>query len=488
MFKSAHAISALLVLSAVAAAPSFAQSLVNPVGSDSGGNTAMGTGALVSDDTPNADTHVAVYNTAAGEAALNANTSGYGNSAFGNYALPLNTTGSTNTAIGAGSLGANVSGSANTASGYGALSSNTTGTDNTATGLQALATNTSGGNNTAAGYQALYLNTTGSANTATGEWGLLNNTTGADNTANGYQALLSNTTGGQNTASGANALFSNTTGNRNNASGEGALYTNTTASDNNAMGASALYDNTTGTLNNAVGNFAMEYNTTGSNNNAVGYGAMLRNTTGSDNSAQGYEALATNTTGSLNIAIGYKAGFSQTTGSDNIYIGNTGVAAESHIIRIGASTGTPSQSTVFIAGISGNVQTGGTVVVTSSGQLGVASSSRRYKEDIQPLGDASERLYSLHPVKFRYIKPDEQGEKPVQFGLIAEEVAEVLPEVVYRNAEGKVEGVRYDELTPLLVNEVQERKQQLTEMREQNRAMQMALAELKDKDARVAMQ
>ena len=127
MFKSAHATTALLVLCAVGAAPCFAQSLVNPVVSDSGGNTAMGTGALVSDGTPNADNHVSVYNTAAGEAALNANTTGYGNSAFGNYALPLNTTGSTNTAIGAGSLTANVSGSANTASGYGALSSNTTG-------------------------------------------------------------------------------------------------------------------------------------------------------------------------------------------------------------------------------------------------------------------------------------------------------------------------------------------------------------------------
>jgi hypothetical protein len=118
-------------------------------------------------------------------------------------------------------------------------------------------------------------------------------------------------------------------------------------------------------------------------------------------------------------------------------------------------------------------------VVTSSGQLGVASSSRRYKQDIEPLGDASERLYSLRPVKFRYIKPDEQGQKPVQFGLIAEEVAEVLPELVYRNAEGQVEGVRYDELAPILVNEVKQQRAKLAAQAEQLGELKQQLAELK---------
>jgi len=214
----------------------------------------------------------------------------------------------------------------------------------------------------------------------------------------------------------------------------------------------------------------------------------LRNTTGSDNSAQGYEALATNTTGNLNVAIGYKAGFSQTSGSQNIYLGNTGVAAESHIIRIGSSSGVSTQTAAFIAGISGNVQTGGTVVVTASGQLGVASSSRRYKQDIEPLGDVSDRLYELRPVKFRYIKPDEQGEKPVQFGLIAEEVADVLPEVVYRNAEGKVEGVRYEELTPLLVNELNQQQQKLAAQAGQLRDFKEQLAQLKSLVANLSNQ
>ncbi len=133
------------------------------------------------------------------------------------------------------------------------------------------------------------------------------------------------------------------------------------------------------------------------------------------------------------------------------------------------------QTAAFIAGISGNVQTGGNVVVTASGQLGVASSSRRYKQDIQPLGDVSQRLYDLRPVKFRYIKPDEQGQRPVQIGLIAEEVAEVLPEVVYRNAEGKVEGVRYDELTPMLVALAQQQQAAIDALQSKVAAQQTML-------------
>jgi len=360
---------------------------------------------------------------------------------------------------------------------------------NTASGSAALADvdGASGGEfNTATGTYALAADTTGSDDSAIGNAALLNNTTGSFNTATGTATLYYNTTGSNNTASGYNALWANTTGNRNNASGEGALYNNTTASDNNAMGVNALTDNTIGALNNAVGNFAMEYNTTGNNNNAVGYGALLRNTTGSDNSAQGYEALATNTTGNLNIAIGYKAGFSQTSGSQNIYLGNTGVAAESNVIRIGSSSGVSTQSAAFIAGISGNVQTGGTVVVTASGQLGVASSSRRYKQDIEPLGDLSARLYDLRPVKFRYIKPDEQGEKPMQFGLIAEEVADVLPEVVYRNTEGNVEGVRYEELTPMLVDLAKKQEGAIRTLQSKLAAQSTRLAEMSELEQRVA--
>ena len=241
----------------------------------------------------------------------------------------------------------------------------------------------------------------------------------------------------------------------------------------------------------------MDHNTTGNNNNAVGYAAMIYNTTGSNNNAQGFWALANNTTGSGNIAIGQYAGYNLTTGTSNIYIGHPGVAEESATIRIGNPS---AQTKTFIAGISGNVLIGGTMIVSSTGQVGVASSSRRYKQDIEALGDASERLYKLRPVKFRYIKADEWGRKPTQFGLIAEEVADVLPELVYRNAEGKVEGVRYDELTPMLLNEIQHQKKaaaaqakqmasqgaQISQLKQQLAMMQAAFIKLQNKDELVA--
>ena len=404
--------------------------------SDTNGNTGVGTFALGGP----AATNGGFYNTAIGVQALQNNTTGSSNAASGYLALNNNNTGSSNTASGYAALFKNTTGNNNTANGQGALANNTTGSSNTASGLGALGNNTIGSSNTASGYQALH------------------NNTADDNTATGFQALELNTTGTLNNAVGWHALASNTTGSRNNAWGGNALQSNTTASDNNAMGTNTLTDNTTGSLNNAVGNFAMEFNTTGNNNNAVGYGALLHNTIGGDNNAQGYFALANNTTGDLNIGIGYQAGVNQTTGSQNIYIGHRGVAGENHVIRIG-STSTPSvQNTTYIAGIAGVNVTGAAVVVNSSGQLGVVSSSRRYKEDIAPLGDVSERLYQLRPVSFRYKKPDEHGRKPVQFGLVAEDVAAVFPELVVYGADGEPQTVAYQTLATLLLNELQKQR------------------------------
>jgi len=364
----------------------------------------------------------------------------WGNTAMGAEALESDTAG-------------DMTGSGNTAAGVLALATNSSGNGNTAFGNSALSANSTANNNTAIGNTALGTNTTGTQNTAAGTNALADNQTGSNDTATGYTALYGNTTGANNTAAGSAALYFNTTGSRNNAYGEGALQANTTASDNNAMGASALHDNTTGTLNNAMGNFAMEFNTTGSNNNAVGYGSLLQNTTGSDNSGQGYFSLEHNTTGNLNIGVGYKAGVNLTTGSNNIDIGNEGLAAESNIIRIGTQ-GT--QSATFIAAISGtNISGGAAVMVSSTGQLGVVSSSRRYKEDIQPMGDVSERLYQLRPVTFRYQQSNSDGRKPIQVGLIAEDVAETMPELAIYNAAGQPESVAYHLLPTLLLNELQ---------------------------------
>jgi hypothetical protein len=408
-----------------------------------------------------------------------------------------------NTAMGSQALLNLTSGGVrNTASGDQALYSNTTGGFNTANGNRALFANTTGYYNTASGNGALSSNTSGYWNTASGVGALSSNTTASVNTAFGYAALFSNTTGSYNTASGAYALEFNTTGTNNSAVGYHALYTSISGNDNTAFGYNALYSNTSGSLNNAAGYSTLYSNTTGKYNNGMGTSSLYSNTTGNSNSAVGYGALYNNTTGSTNVAIGYISGYSLTTGSNNIDISNPGVAGESGVIRIG-TPGT--HVSAIIAGISGvNVTGGVNVMVNSNGQLGVMSSSRRYKEDIQPVADASERLLKLRPVTFRYKQPDETGQKPLQYGLIAEEVAATFPELVVYNDKGQPETVRYQELTPILLNEVQqlheqlavqaskldevsELKQQFAELQAVNRAMQAALMRLQPNDSQVTM-
>jgi Chaperone of endosialidase len=298
------------------------------------------------------------------------------------------------------------------------------------------------------------------------------NLTGGANTASGFNALFSNTTGHENTASGSFALFQNSRGNRNNAAGRQAMFSNTTANDNNAMGYAAMYSNTRGTLNNAVGNFSLYFNTTGNNNSAVGYAALYHNTTGSNNNAQGFYALQSNTTGSNNIAIGAYAGYNVAMGSGNIYIGNRGVADENDVIRVGSSA-----SAAYIAGVSNARVTGSAVYVTSSGQLGVLASSERFKTAIAPMGSNTTKLQQLRPVTFR-LKSDAKGTR--QYGLIAEEVAKVYPELVIRSESGRIDGVRYDELAPMLLNEVQ---QQLTQTTEKFDAQAAEIRELKQEMA-----
>src|SRR4029077_9944245 len=320
----------------------------------------------------------------------------------------------------------------NTAEGTNALFHLTTGSFKTATGDVALFSNTTGNFNTATGLEALDLNTTGSANTATGAGALFKNTTGNFNTATGFDALFSNTTGNDNTATGVNALYNNTTGTFNTATGVGTLKANTTGNYSTANGFRALFSNTTGIAN-----------------MANGFQALLNNTTGGYNTAEGTNALLGNTTGSGNISLGFFAGFNLTTGSNNIDIGHAGSAGESNTIRIG-TVGT--QAVAFVAGIHGVAVTGSTVVVNSSGQLGVAPSSARFKEAIKPMDKASEAILALKPVIFRYEEEiDPQGIP--QFGLVAEEVEKVNPDLVVRDGDGKVYTVRYDAVNAMLLNE-----------------------------------
>ena len=276
------------------------------------------------------------------------------------------------------------------------------------------------------------------------------------NTAEGTGALQSLTTGAYNTALGFDTLFHNTTGDYNTATGVDALFHNTTingvsGSANTANGFFALSSNTTGHDNTANGSYALYRNNTASYNTANGVSALQNNTSGDDNTAEGFQALLNNM-GSNNIGLGSDAGSSLTTGSNNIDIGNVGVAAEASTIRIGTA-GTHTKA--FMAGLVGagtSTVTGTAVVVNSNGRLGVSSSSARFKDQIKPMDNTSEAILALKPVTFRY-KHELDPEGIPQFGLVAEEVDKVNPDLVARDLEGKVFTVRYEAVNAMLLNE-----------------------------------
>ena len=312
------------------------------------------------------------------------------------------------------------------------------------------------GGNTAEGQNALLRLTSGYYNTAVGFSSLKSNTIGYLNTAVGINALSFNTTGSSNTANGAAALYSNTTGQHNIANGGYALFSNTAGYSNIAIGTYALYFNTTGNSNTAIGGNAglitgtLWDNTTGSNNTAVG-ALALRSSNGDGNTAVGSGALI-DLSGSLNTALGVNAGQNLHGGeSNNIYIGANvgGVRGESNTIRIGNADITDT----FISGISGTtVASGAAVFVDSNGHLGTVTSSKRFKEEIRPMNKTSEAIFSLEPVTFRYKKEiDPTGAS--QFGLVAEEVEQVNPELVARDANGKPYTVRYEAVNAMLLNE-----------------------------------
>jgi Chaperone of endosialidase len=263
------------------------------------------------------------------------------------------------------------------------------------------------------------------------------------NTAEGDSALLDLTTGEYNTAVGAGALLSTTTGYSNTATGFEALEYNTTSSGNTADGFSALANNTTGSYNTAIGNDALAFNATGSENTAIGDGAMNQNNTGSGN-----------------IAIGKIAGLKITSGNNNIDIGNQGVAGESSTIRIGGKT---VHKNTYIAGINGVTVAGGVgVVIDSLGHLGTITSSERYKDAIQPMDKASEAILALRPVTFRYKRELDPAGIP-QFGLVAEQVEKVNPDLVARDEAGKPYTVRYEAVNAMLLNEFLKEHQKVEE-------------------------
>ena len=227
--------------------------------------------------------------------------------------------------------------------------------------------------------------------------------------------------------------------------------------------------------NTAVGSSALSNNTNGTNNTASGRDALRFNTTGSNNTAIGNAALIDNSSGSNNIALGNGSGGNLTTGDNNIMIGNQGVAGEAGIIRLGTA-GT--HSATHLVG----------TVFTPSGT--VTTSSRRFKEDIQPLQDVSHGLEQLNPVTYRYKEGYGDGGKSLQHGLIAEEVAKIFPELVVFNQDGTVEGIRYGMLTPMLLSELQkvkaEKDAEIAALQQANAEMQKRLALLEGLAGRLA--
>jgi Chaperone of endosialidase len=263
-----------------------------------------------------------------------------------------------------------------------------------------------------------------------------------------------NTTGSYLTGLGVTALWSNTTGNVNTGIGFEALVANTTGNNNTATGAFALDDNTAGSDNTASGVNALFFNTTGPENTATGTNALYQNTTGKENTACGAFALQQNTSGANNIGLGFKAGYYTSSGSNNIEIGAPGTSNDNDTIQIGVQG---MQTSTTIAGIYGSQVSGGSAMyVTSTGQLGVQGSSERFKTDIATMPEVSEKLNQLRPVTFHY-KTDLKGIQ--QYGLIAEEVDKVYPELVIHNPKGEIQGIHYEELAPILLNEVQKQQQ-----------------------------
>jgi hypothetical protein len=310
------------------------------------------------------------------------------------------------------------------------------------------------------------------ANVAEGGTGaLFSLTTGTNNTAVGNQTLFSLRIGSQNTAVGAQALKANTT-DLNTAVGFQALNFNVDGPGNTATGWRALFQNTSGSSNTAIGNSALYRNTTGVNNVAVGTVALTRNTTADGNTAVGVGALS-HSRGGNNTALGFDAGINLTTGFDNIDIGNDGVAGEQSTIRIGNQL----QLATYIAGISGANATGGNpVFITSDGKLGTINtpSSARFKDEIKPMDKASEAILALKPVTFRYKKELDPKAIP-QFGLVAEEVEKVNPDLVKRDRDGNLQTVRYEAVNAMLLNEFLKARRQIDAQQKQIDALTAGL-------------
>ena len=358
-------------------------------------------------------------------------------------------------------------GSYNTISGSGAGLGPSTGSGNAYFGYQAGNNEGSGGANAFFGLEAGVVNTDGSGNAFFGANSGFGNTTGSNNTFSGFQSgfgVQFKGTGSYNTFTGSQSGYSNTTGETNTFTGSQSGYSNTTGETNTFTGSQSGYANTTGETNTFTGSQSGYANTTGYFNAFFGSGAGEINATGYADTYLGANAGSGgfNTNGSGNIYVGWEAGEGVGNGDYNIEIGAFGLTADAQIIRIG---GYPTNQTdTYVQGIynstPGNVPNF-TVCVDVNGKLwGVAAgcnpnSSRRFKEKILDMGDSSSKLFQLRPVTFFYKPQYDDGSHLQQYGLIAEEVSTVYPEMTVYDKDGQPSGVKYQLLAPMLLNELQ---------------------------------
>jgi hypothetical protein len=333
------------------------------------------------------------------------------------------------------------------------------------------------GANTAEGTNALFSRTTGVWNTALGFQALYHLTTGSQNNATGFRALFSLTTGSQNTADGVQALFSNIDGFGNVALGFQTLIDLLHTDYNTALGYQAA-SNTTGSYNTAVGSIALLDNVTGNFNTAVGRRA-LENAIGSSNAALGYNSGA-NSTGSGSVFLGENAGVNETSASDVVCIDENG---DSSAFATGNRT--------FIGHIRGVTVGNGdgiAVIIDSDGQLGTSNSSRRFKDDIKPMDQSSETILALKPVTFRYKNEDNNGKTP-QYGLIAEDVAEINPDLVVLGDDGQPLTVRYEAVNTMLLNEFIKEHRKVEDLQttvaKQQKGMDVLTAKLNEQAAQI---
>ena len=362
------------------------------------------------------------------------------------------------------------------------------GNGNTVEGSGALQNLSTGIHNNAFGNQTLNVNTTGSYNSATGSQALKINTAN-NNTAMGFQSLVTNVTGDGNTAYGWRALFHNTIGNGNVAVGREALSQNTDAGDNSVNGA-----------NTAVGFRALQFATTsggvpGDANTGVGWLALQSNTIGQANTGVGSLALQAMTIGQRNSSFGRRA-MEFATGNDNTGVGwraGDNVTTASGVVCIGSSTaGANVDNTTYIRNVgTDSVNGAGTDFVTvnlTTGRVGHFSSSRRYKENIKPMDNASEALYRLKPVTYRF-KKEIDPTQGLEYGLVAEEVANVDPNLAVRDGKGQIESVRYMAVNAMLLNEFLKEHRKVEELQttvaQQQKGMEVLTAQLKEQASQI---